>query len=170
MLTKFKCFWDNVLGIWDLIKHLLYGFKYAFRQFRFYFNRSSTAQKIKFPADFVTFTEEILNGKLHFLCSPAFQMFFGCKTLFKSHSGIGVLLYICGIFSEQNDSLFCITTFFIIFGVRIFYCSWKLLIIRDTFWKYFFIFFRETVFWIRPTNICYFAANPVIIYFQESAF
>ena len=24
---------------------------------------------IKFPADLVTFTEEILNGKLHFLCS-----------------------------------------------------------------------------------------------------
>ena len=23
----------------------------------------------KFPADLVTFTEEILNGKLHFLCS-----------------------------------------------------------------------------------------------------
>ena len=30
---------------------------------------SKTAQKIKFPADLVTFTEEILNGKLHFLCS-----------------------------------------------------------------------------------------------------
>ena len=27
-----------------------------------------TAQK-NFPADLVTFTEEILNGKLHFLCS-----------------------------------------------------------------------------------------------------
>ena len=25
--------------------------------------------KPKFPADLVTFTEEILNGKLHFLCS-----------------------------------------------------------------------------------------------------
>ena len=24
----------------------------------------------QFPADLVTFTEEILNGKLHFLCSP----------------------------------------------------------------------------------------------------
>ena len=29
---------------------------------------SNTAQK-KFSADLVTFTEEILNGKLHFLCS-----------------------------------------------------------------------------------------------------
>ena len=28
----------------------------------------NTAQKMKFPADLVTFTEEILNGKLHFLC------------------------------------------------------------------------------------------------------
>ena len=28
-----------------------------------------TAQKMPFPADLVTFTGEILNGKLHFLCS-----------------------------------------------------------------------------------------------------
>ena len=27
------------------------------------------AQKMKFPADWVTFTEEIVNGKLYFLCS-----------------------------------------------------------------------------------------------------
>ena len=27
----------------------------------------------KFPADLVTFTEEILNGKLHFLCSVVFK-------------------------------------------------------------------------------------------------
>ena len=26
-------------------------------------------KKIKFPADLVTFTEETLNGKLHFLCN-----------------------------------------------------------------------------------------------------
>ena len=34
---------------------------------------NTTAQKMKFsikyPADLVTFTEEILNGKLHLLCS-----------------------------------------------------------------------------------------------------
>ena len=30
---------------------------------------STTAQKMKFSADLVTFTEEILNGKLHFLCN-----------------------------------------------------------------------------------------------------
>ena len=29
----------------------------------------SAAEKMKFPADLVTFPEEILNGKLHFLCS-----------------------------------------------------------------------------------------------------
>ena len=29
----------------------------------------SVSRSIKFPADLVTFTEEILNGKLHFLCS-----------------------------------------------------------------------------------------------------
>ena len=28
-----------------------------------------TLKRKKFPADLVTFTEEILNGKLHFLCS-----------------------------------------------------------------------------------------------------
>ena len=28
-----------------------------------------TAHKMKFPADLVTFTEEILNETLHFLCS-----------------------------------------------------------------------------------------------------
>ena len=28
-----------------------------------------TAQKLMFPADLATFTEEVLNGKLHFLCS-----------------------------------------------------------------------------------------------------
>ena len=27
------------------------------------------AQKIKFPADLITFTEEIPNGKLHLLCN-----------------------------------------------------------------------------------------------------
>ena len=30
---------------------------------------NATAQKMKFSADLVTFNEEILNGKLHFLCS-----------------------------------------------------------------------------------------------------
>ena len=28
----------------------------------------------QFPADLVTFTEKILNGKLHFLCSEIFYM------------------------------------------------------------------------------------------------
>ena len=36
-----------------------------------------TAQKmkfsIKFSADLITFTEEILNGKLHFLCNGYFK-------------------------------------------------------------------------------------------------
>ena len=34
-----------------------------------YKHETITAQKMKFPADLVTFTEEILNGKLRFLCS-----------------------------------------------------------------------------------------------------
>ena len=29
----------------------------------------------QFPADLVTFTEEILNGKLHFLCSEIYDVF-----------------------------------------------------------------------------------------------
>ena len=32
---------------------------------------NDTAFRRKFPADLVTFTEEILNGKLHFLCSAS---------------------------------------------------------------------------------------------------
>ena len=39
----------------------------------------ATAQKIKFsikfPADLVAFTEEILNAKLHFLCSERFASY-----------------------------------------------------------------------------------------------
>ena len=38
-----------------------------FRDTRFFFK--VTAQKMKETADLVTFTEEILNGKLHFLCN-----------------------------------------------------------------------------------------------------
>ena len=34
---------------------------------------------MKFPADLVTFTEEILNGKLYFLCSESFALFFQRK-------------------------------------------------------------------------------------------
>ena len=34
----------------------------------------------QFPADLVTFTEEILNGKLHFLCSDR-EIFLGEKIL-----------------------------------------------------------------------------------------
>ena len=47
----------------------------------------NTAQKIKFslkdffrfPADLVTFSEEILNGKLHFWCSLTSILFFHCQ-------------------------------------------------------------------------------------------
>ena len=36
-----------------------------------------TAQKMQvLPADLVTFTEEILNGKLHFLCSDTYNEVF----------------------------------------------------------------------------------------------
>ena len=34
-----------------------------------YIQKWSTAQKIKFSEDLVTYTEEILTGKLHFLCA-----------------------------------------------------------------------------------------------------
>ena len=33
-----------------------------------------TTQKMKFLADLVTFTEEILDGKLHFLCSDFYSI------------------------------------------------------------------------------------------------
>ena len=46
------------------------------KTYRQYGNYTHTAQKIKFsikqfPADLVTFAEEIVNGKLHFLCSDS---------------------------------------------------------------------------------------------------
>ena len=37
---------------------------------------------IKFPADLVTFTEEILNGKLHFLCSVINEIKSSVESLF----------------------------------------------------------------------------------------
>ena len=39
-----------------------------------------TTQKM-FPADLVTFTEEILNGKLHFLCSEIFEPIVSTKPI-----------------------------------------------------------------------------------------
>ena len=41
----------------------------------------------QFSADLVTFTEEILNGKLHFLCSVSWNYFSGFgKKFAKSHN------------------------------------------------------------------------------------
>ena len=37
---------------------------------------------LQFPADLVTFNEEILNGKLHFLCSGICMLLHIKKTLF----------------------------------------------------------------------------------------
>ena len=45
----------------------------------------------KFPADLVTFTEEILNGKLHFLCSVA-SVFIPTPTIIFSY-GVEIFLY-----------------------------------------------------------------------------
>ena len=39
---------------------------------QFLYISKSVAIMVKFPADLVTFTEEILNGKLHFLCSDKY--------------------------------------------------------------------------------------------------
>ena len=40
------------------------------KTYRIFFKNgpNGTAQKMKFPADSITFTEEIVNEKLHFLC------------------------------------------------------------------------------------------------------
>ena len=46
------------------------------------FLRLFTQHKMKFPADLVTFTEEIFNGKLHFLCCVITPE---RKTLFQIH-------------------------------------------------------------------------------------
>ena len=37
----------------------------------------TTSQKMKFPVDLITFTKEILNGKVHFLCSNIFHIYDG---------------------------------------------------------------------------------------------
>ena len=48
--------------------------------FSFITQITDTAQKMKFYIeDLVTFTEEILNGKLHFLCSMRFCCFQECR-------------------------------------------------------------------------------------------
>ena len=39
--------------------------------------------KLQFPADLLTFTEEILNGKLHFLCSAASRNKVDVESVFK---------------------------------------------------------------------------------------
>ena len=49
----------------------------------------------QFPANLVTFTEEILNGKLHFLCSVC--------TIFKAWSAICTSV-VCEFISEQYRS------------------------------------------------------------------
>ena len=41
-------------------------------------------------ADFVTFTEEILNGKLHFLCSD----YYLCKSSFATKASITLFLQV----------------------------------------------------------------------------
>ena len=39
----------------------------------------------QFPADLVTFTEEILNGKLQFLCSDSFKLFIVSLSVLGKH-------------------------------------------------------------------------------------
>ena len=47
--------------------------QFPFKYFRIKFNHSCLTDTVvsQFPADLATFTEEILNGKLHFLCSES---------------------------------------------------------------------------------------------------
>ena len=41
----------------------------------------SKCEQIQFPADLVSFTEEILDGKLHFLCNVTWRFFKKLETL-----------------------------------------------------------------------------------------
>ena len=43
---------------------------------------------MKSPADLVIFTEEILNGKLHFLCNASFQSIFAVYKIHLVHSAV----------------------------------------------------------------------------------
>ena len=67
------------LYVWTFLRRL-YWLCFCFRVFRYVFryhltkmfsikNFFSNCDQIRSPADLVTFTEENLNGKLHFLCS-----------------------------------------------------------------------------------------------------
>ena len=64
-LSTLKFYWlELVTVIPSFLK--IFSLKKTVTYFYFQF---STAQIIKDTADLVTFTEEILSGKLHFLCS-----------------------------------------------------------------------------------------------------
>ena len=72
---------------------------------------NNTAQKMKETADLVTFTEEILNGKLHFLCSgrrhgdPCCSMLIALISIFAKH----ILVFIS---SDPLVANMCSTTDF----------------------------------------------------------
>ena len=56
------------------------GWLYVFFVFPFYI--SITALKMEFPTDLVTFTEEILNGKLHFFLCSVYPCLCPCSSLY----------------------------------------------------------------------------------------
>ena len=56
----------------------------------------------QFPADLVTFTEEILNGKFHFLCSKGLHKF---SSLFIMKSLLNGKLVLEGVFTSPVSYL-----------------------------------------------------------------
>ena len=65
---------------------------------------SKCDQNPQFPAELVTFTEEILNGKLHFLCSPNFQQI-KVTIILISHINIFPLFIFLQIFFKSSNSI-----------------------------------------------------------------
>ena len=69
---KFPCnaILRSLPGQSDILRFAMHVFKLYD-----YSGEPNTVQKVKHEtADLVTFTEETLNGKLHFLCSETFQI------------------------------------------------------------------------------------------------
>ena len=80
----------------------------------------------QFPADLVTFTEKILNGKLHFLCSARWYIHLSLNIistylvlvhLFKDHWGLVHELLVCLLKIERylfRDKSSCILIYFVL--------------------------------------------------------
>ena len=81
----------------------------------------------QFPADLFTFTEEIRNGKFHFLCSETFLVVIQCAEMCKCKSNMRRLC--------KSDFAFTILTFWYSFYYYYYYYFFIISCIHVTLWK-----------------------------------